>query len=425
MSQAPGWYTDPFIHDQERYWDGRVWTQGTQPDGTTAADAEGQPGADAAAPTPTFAPLGAPGAAGRGRARRRVLRRSIAGEGFGARGRRNSRRLAVLGIGAAALLLIGAGVSAALVLGGPNNASAASEAVTTAATQTINAQSADMSMSMDMSIMGTQESITANGAFDFAQHTGTLTMNIPAGGKQLTEQAIYDGSTVYVNIGGLLGGLTQGKQWVSADIGQLESGASGLGGMNTFGDPAAMLQQLQSIGGTVTSLGPTTYDGTSVTEYSVSIPPSALKGEIGQLPSSLQQGLSGVTLPDIKADVYITPDNLLKAMYMPMSFSADGQSMSMDMTMSFSNYGTPVTVTPPPASQVLPLSQLGGALGWCAGRPRRWEHGDDRRHGQQRPLRELGRSLLRPPSVGGRPPPPDRAGRAVLRLRRTPRGGAP
>jgi hypothetical protein len=269
----------------------------------------------------------------------------------------------VLGLGAAALVLAAGGVAAALVLGQPNDASA-SVAVTTAATQTIDAQSSDMSMTMDMSVMGMHESVSANGAFDFAHYTGTLTMNIAAAGQQLSEQAIYDGPTIYVNVSGLVaGGLPNGKQWVSADIGQFESATNGFGNMSTFGDPATMLQQLQSAGGTVTSLGPTTYEGSSVTEYSVSIPPSVLEGEMGRVPSSLQQGLSGVNLPDIEADVYIGSDNLLKAIHMPMTFSVAGQSMSMDMTMSFSNYGTPVSVTPPPANEVMPLSQLGGALG--------------------------------------------------------------
>jgi hypothetical protein len=38
--------------------------------------------------------------------------------------------------------------------------------------------------------------------------------------------------------------------------------------------------------------------------------------------------------------------------------------MTMQMTMVLSNYGTTVNVTPPPADQVQPLSQLGsGGLG--------------------------------------------------------------
>jgi hypothetical protein len=377
VSQAAGWYRDPFMRDHERYWDGKVWTQGSRLAGADA-DAEqpavpsspdpalGALSADVSNPGPTYAPLGAPVpppvaapavplAAGGPPAA--VLQE----------GRRNGhRRFAVLAVGAAALVLVAGGIVAALVLGQSGNASA-EEAVATAATQTLNAQSADMSMSMDMSFLGVHETITGTGAFDYPNHIGTMTMTIPVGGTQHSEQAIYDGTTIYINIGDLAPGLPSGKQWISEDISKIESAGPALnaGGLDngTFGDPAAMLQQLTSVGGTVTSLGPTTYDGTPVTEYTATLPASVLQGEIGQLPASLQKDMSRVHIPDIKMDVYITSNNLLKAMHMPMSFSVDGQSISMDMTMSFSNYGTPVTVTPPPASEVEPLGQFPGDLG--------------------------------------------------------------
>ncbi len=278
-------------------------------------------------------------------------------------GGRKHRRLAALGIGAAALVLVGGGLATALILGQSGNASA-EEAVATAAAQTLNAQSADVSLSMDMSFMSVHETITGTGAFDYPHHMGTMTMMLPIGGTQHTEQAIYDGTTIYVNVGDLSAGLPSGKEWISENISQIESAAGGVGGGATsFGDPAAMLQRLQSVGGTVTSLGPTTYAGTPVTEYAATLPASVLDGEIGQLPASIQKDMSGVHIPDITMDAYITSDNLLKAIHMPMSFSDAGQSVSMDMTMSFSNYGTPVTVTPPPADQVEPLGQFPGDLG--------------------------------------------------------------
>jgi hypothetical protein len=223
----------------------------------------------------------------------------------------------------------------------------------------MNSQSADMSMSIDMSILGMHEKVSANGAMDFAHKVGTMTMTIPVNGQQYTEQEIVDGSTVYVNIGGLGGGLAPTKPWVSENVGQLGNS----GGLNTL-DPTSMLQQLQTAGGTVTSLGQTKYDGTSVTEYAATLPASAMMGEIGKLPSSLQQGVSGLNLPDMHMNVYVTQDHLLKALSVPSySVSFSGQTMSMDMTLVLSNYGTPVNVTPPPADQVQPLSQLGGGLG--------------------------------------------------------------
>jgi hypothetical protein len=283
----------------------------------------------------------------------------------------------VVGSIAAGVLVLGAlaGVGA-FVVGQRGNA-AASEAVTSAASKTLAAQSADMSMTMHIAVLGHDESITGSGAFDFANQTGTFSVNLPGGtGNQVTEQVLYDGKTVYVNVGNLLGSLgrlgslgndlTQGKQWVSVDTSKFGSGNAGAlgGGLDTFGNPASMLQQLQSEGGTVTSLGPTTYDGTPVTAYSVALPPSDLEKGMGELPSSLQHALSGVTPPNILAKVYVANGNLLKAIELPISFSVMGHPVSEDMTMVFSNFGTPVSVTPPPASEVIPFSQFaGGVLG--------------------------------------------------------------
>jgi Protein of unknown function (DUF2510) len=382
VSQEAGWYRDPFHRGQERYWDGRMWTQGTRAEGegnhgaattegavvptsTSTSTSSGVSAADQAdarlaaafagaasappsdvAAEPSFAPLGGP------------MQPAAGGEGphHAPRGRRG--RNIVLGVAAAALVLVAGGVSTAVLLGGSGNASA-QEAVANAATQTT-AQSADMSMSIGVGILGVHENVTASGAFDFAQKLGTMTMTIPVNGQQYTSQEIVDGSTVYVNVGGLGGGLAPSKPWVAIPASQLNSSSNGLGTL----DPTAMLHQLESAGGTVSSLGPTTYDGTSVTEYAATLPASALMGDIGKLPASLQQGVSGLHLPDMHMDIYVTQDNLLKALSVPSySVSVGGQTLSMDMTMVLSNYGVPVNVTPPPADQVEPLSQLGGGLG--------------------------------------------------------------
>jgi hypothetical protein len=385
VSQAAGWYRDPFHRDQERYFDGRVWTQGVRPVGAeepvvvpaepvgpTAPIAGATPTAVPSSlsawttpqPDPLAAPLGGPVAW--------APPPGVAPQPPPVAPRRRRRTGVVIGSIAAGVLVLGAlGAGAAFVVGGHHDA-AATEAITTAASKTLAAQSADMSMTMDISVLGHDVKMTGTGSFDFANQQGTFTVNMPAGtlGQALTEQVLYDGQTVYVDVGSLvdtLGGAASvlgGKQWVSVDTSQFGSGnASALGGgLDTFGNPAAMLQQLQSEGGTVTTVGPTTYDGTAVTEYSVALPPSDIEKGMGQLPSSVQHALSGVTPPNIDAKVYVASGNLLKAIDLPISFSFGGQTLSEDMTMSFSNFGTPVSVTPPPASEVVPFSQIAGGL---------------------------------------------------------------
>ncbi|HEY6427547.1 MAG TPA: DUF2510 domain-containing protein [Acidimicrobiales bacterium] len=340
MSQAPGWYDDLFGRDEERYWDGKVWTKHTRAVGSD------DPGPFAAAvPDDPFAELS--------------LEAGVAPLKTGRSG-------AVFAVVAAVLVVALVAGGAVFVLGHHSEA-AATEAVTTAASQSLDAKSADMSLSMTFSGLGLNEQITGQGAFDFPDQTGTLTMNLPIGGQDQSEQIIEDGGTVYVSLGDLLGQVAPGKSWVSASPGQLSSGggSSGAlgGGVMQWSDPSQMLQQLQASGATVTSDGPTTFDGTAVTEYSVTVPSSAFSKYMGSLPSSLQGIASGLSLPAMTEKVYIESGNLLRAIDLPYSFGIMGKSFSMDMQMELSNYGTPVTVTPPPASEVLPYNQFGAIAG--------------------------------------------------------------
>lgn len=273
----------------------------------------------------------------------------------------------MVGVSAAVFVLIVVGVSAALALGGGGGGgsgqASAAEAVVTAATQTINAHSADLSMSMTASTTGLDESLSATGSFDFTQKTGTLNVTIPDAGSQYSEQEILDGSTIYVNVSGLcscLGLAAPSKPWVSMPEDQSDTSPTDV----TTLDPNVLLHQLQSVGGSVTALGQTGYDGGPATEYQATLPPSALESSMGALPSSSGKSMSGVDMPVMTVDIYVTQDDLLKALVVPTySFDIFGQTLSMQMTLAFSNYGTAVTATPPPADQVQTFQEFVGGLG--------------------------------------------------------------
>jgi hypothetical protein len=273
------------------------------------------------------------------------------------------RRTMPSAIAVVALVVGGVGIGAYVVLGGHNSA-AASEAVAKAVTQSLNEQTTDISLDADVSAAGLNEHITATGAFNLATHSGTMTITLPAGGPQSSEQVIEDGSTVYVSTPTVLGALLPGKTWVSADASTLASGDSGLGSdLNGMDDPSAMLHQLQNQGDPVASLGPSTFEGTSVNEYSATIPLSQLENDFGQLPADDRQLASAMLPSSITEKVYIDDTGLLRGVVVPISISLDGHSLSETVQMSYSNYGTPVTVTPPPANEVATLQQFEAAAG--------------------------------------------------------------
>ena len=59
--------------------------------------------------------------------------------------------------------------------------------------------------------------------------------------------------------------------------------------------------------------------------------------------------------------LYITSKHLLRAIEVPVTVKATNATFTETLTMSFSNYGTPVTVAPPPADQVVSLTQYQSA----------------------------------------------------------------
>jgi Protein of unknown function (DUF2510) len=362
MNQPAGWCADPFNREQERYWDGKVWTAHVRPTGA-AYDAP-PPGLETAVPTGTTT-HGQASAIPAGGASPAVTAWSPAAHALPASP--PHRRAMVLSAIATAVLVVG-GVGAYLVLGDHHSA-AASEAIAKAVTQSLNEQTADMSLDVQISAAGMSEHVTGNGAFDFSARSGTITVNVPSGNEQITEQVIEDSSTVYVSIPSQFGQLLSGKSWVSVDASTFASGNDdGLGsGFNGIEDPAALLHQLQSQGDPVDSLGPTTYDSTSVSGYSVTIPLSQLEKDLGQLPADDRQLASGLLPSSITEKVYIDSNGLLRGVVVPISFSLAGHTLSETVQMSYSNYGTPVSVTAPPANEVVTLQQLEAAAGSSGG----------------------------------------------------------
>jgi hypothetical protein len=363
VNQPAGWYTDPFNREQQRYWDGRFWTmhdRPPEPDDQTPPPGFGEPGS--AQPTrPTSYGEGAPP--------------TSPGFGLEPQGRetewspRPDRRRAMLAGGiAAAVIVIGAAVGVGAYVVAGHGPAAASVAVADAVTQSLNEQSADMSLDIQVSADGQNEQIAGDGRFNFANHSGTMTITVPTGGSQLSEQVIEDGTTVFVSLPSSLGQVLPGKSWVSMDATTFTSGNTGLGsGFNGIDDPSALLHQLQSQGDSVTSLGATTFNGTSATEYSVTIPFSQLEQALGQLPAQDRQMVSGMLPSSVTETIYIDDNGLLGGVLVPFTMSFGGHSLSESFEMSLSNYGTPVSVTPPPASEVATLQQFEAAAGMSGG----------------------------------------------------------
>lgn len=309
-----------------------------EPSGNAVGESEASGGTEAAmnpvaeAPTSTAAP--APVQAGSGqRAGRRLVPFSLLG-----------------------ILTVGTAVAATLAVVGSTSAAAT---LASAASNSIATHSADVTLNLEGTVDGQNITMTGNGPIDFDTNESSMTMHINVLGSQETLSEIYDGQTVFVNLGDLLGKLNLGKSWVSVPIGQVKSAGSSLPGGGA-GDPTALLHLLSAQGNTVTALGPSDVDGHTLQEYSVVITPQSLARDIAQahLPSWMASAMSLVHNAAETEKVGINSANELQSVASTVTATISGQKLVETVTEEFSNFGVPVTITDPPSNEVLPFSAL-------------------------------------------------------------------
>jgi hypothetical protein len=184
------------------------------------------------------------------------------------------------------------------------------------------ATSAKVALSVD----GPTGKLTGSGVEDFSGGTTKAKLTLgSSGGTPATTVIVVDNAS-YVDTG-------NGK-YLKVDL----SKALGDGSTNLF-DPSATLPLLQKAITKVTDLGPTTIDGGTYQGYEVTLDGKALGGSLGsssgtaQLPSTLTE------------KIYVDDQGLLHQIV------ADTGSVGA-ATVTFTDWGTPVTIEAPDPSQV-------------------------------------------------------------------------
>lgn len=268
----------------------------------------------------------------------------------------------LLALAGVAVLAAGCGTQ---VAGGPSQA----DALTAAVTRT-GAQTSRVAATITMQMQSMSFSFTATGLFDFARSRGSLSMQQPIG---MTE--LFVPPNVYVKFSTAGGGgpaLPNGKTWFVISDGMLGGTGAGaaLGQFSPFGgsaDPADLLKSLTGIAGSVKKVGTATIRGVTVTEYQVNIDPAKAAA---RLPSSRRAGFrqfaatlgSGV----IPVDVWVDGQNLVRRIQVSVHLPADSgvpAGARLTESIDFYDFGVPVRVTAPPASQVASVSQIAGSTG--------------------------------------------------------------
>ncbi len=260
-----------------------------------------------------------------------------------------------------------AGVTVGLVAGSGSGSGSVARSATPSAIVLLSAQTAladrtaDLGISMSIhTSTGASISATGSGAVDFTTDAGQMNVTYAGAsqmsGEQLSE--LFVGRSFYLSTPGI-STIAPGKFWVSETL----AGASSMtpGSSN----PASMLQLLGHEGASVRPAGSTAIGGTAVRAYDVEISPASIARRIASagLPSSVLQevktmfGSSGVHVTVYVSDA----TNLIRRITTSMAMSFGGVDITGAVTEDLTNYGVPVSITAPPASQVISLRQFEAA----------------------------------------------------------------
>jgi hypothetical protein len=257
--------------------------------------------------------------------------------------------------------------SAAPVSGTPGTP-ADDQAVTAAFVRTTATGSARITTTTAVGNGGRSVPVTATGTIGFANRSADLTETLP--GTQGSGETRFVGGVLYEKLpGSLAGRLTHGKPWLSLDVAKLSG--QGDGSLQQLvtdspSDPSSVLNFLRGAG-SVSKVGPDTVDGVPTTHYGVVLDlDKAAQGQDAttqQNVRALEGELGSHTLP---AQIWLDAQGRLRKLTLhetlsgaPMTQSgstAKTGPVSFDFTATLSDFGVPVHITAPPASQTADLT---------------------------------------------------------------------
>jgi hypothetical protein len=247
--------------------------------------------------------------------------------------------------------------------GGGGGGGLSLDPVASAATKTAKSGGEHMTFRVDVGPgPGASFAMIGSGDFDAAKHMGRTSLRF-SGLPQLAGKGeeIIDGTVVYFRFPSLENRLPGGKRWLKID---LEKQARAVGikldalTQNSTEDPTQMLRYLEVASPGVEKIGPAKVAGVATTHYSATVDFDKLAQARPDEKRSIQrlEQLTGVH--DIPLDVWIDGEGYVRKL--KESLTTPAPEMKMVTSLQLSSFGKHVTITPPPADQVLDVSSLGG-----------------------------------------------------------------
>jgi hypothetical protein len=268
--------------------------------------------------------------------------------------------IVVVAVLAAVKLVDGSGSTASP---GPAPTASPVAFVSRSAQQTLAERTVDTSLSGTLQIAGASIAVNGTGETNFSTDAMAFDLhaNAPGGALDETELLVHGNLYYTLTVNGTnMAQLTGGRKWIQMPVQQ--SASANLVGR----DPVTSLSTLEQQGSTVRVLGTQVIGGVTCTGYAVT--PSTQAMLAGAREESASLGVSSATtdqeLQLIKGmspptiTVWIDTHGIVQEMSIDLQVNVDGTGDSADMTMAFSHFGVPVTVTAPAPSDTISFSSF-------------------------------------------------------------------
>ncbi|MDX6491107.1 MAG: hypothetical protein QOD43_1352 [Gaiellaceae bacterium] len=267
------------------------------------------------------------------------------------------RRPAIL----AALLLVVAGCGGGGGKSAQNSALAGLNPIAQAAAKTSGAGS----VKIEFDISGKGVNGGGRGVFDTGTTgAGRLAMTVQGNsGPATTVDTISNGAVLYLRSPVFAQAIPAGKSWVRVDLATLaKQNGVDLGSLvDSNPTPNGALAYLRGSTGKVQELGKEKVKGEDTTHYRATIDlEQAAKRAKGSTKQSIRRVIDVAGVTKLPVDVWVGADGYVrKVTYAQHS----GKSQSARITMEMYDFGSPVTITAPPAVTVIDFQKMLGPQG--------------------------------------------------------------
>ena len=261
---------------------------------------------------------------------------------------------------------IGAGLAASAVLalagcsnGGSSGGTSVTGSTISLVADAMNKANSAGTVKITGTVSGSGVSMTLSGQEQYSPSL-EVSLNMQAQGQNITE--IFLGDKIYMDDPALASELGGGKQWDEIDLS--EAGGS-LGALSSIINEARNENPTTQISALlaskeVTKVGTETVQGQQTTHYSGTLNANDVldnSAQTSQLSSSqitaLKSMLQSGQVSNEKVDVWVASSGLPVQVKVAVQTSAAG---TVDTTMDMSDWGAPVNVSPPPASEVTDIT---------------------------------------------------------------------